>query len=379
MSKRRGHGEGSIYKRADGRWTAVVSLAWEGCKRPRKQVYGTTRAAVAKKLRSLQHEITQGLPVGDDRITVGEFLGYWAENVLPNTVKSVNTVDNYRWIVSHIIPALGPKKLRALEPDDIEALLRTKAADGYAASVVSRIKFVLGRTLAHAERRGKVARNVARLVDVPAAKPRREGRTLTNEQATTLLLAAEGDRLEALYLTGLMLGLRPGELGGLTWDDVDISAGLLHVRRAMKLERGRQHLGDLKTGRSRRTLTMPARLVTAMKVHRSRQAAERLAAPIWLDTDGLVFTTEVGTAIDPANLRRSFDRLTRHAGLGHWTPYELRHSCASLLSAAGVPIELCADVLGHTDERMMYRHYRHAVAPTVTAAVAPMERMFGAS
>jgi len=94
---------------------------------------------------------------------------------------------------------------------------------------------------------------------------------------------------------------------------------------------------------------------------------------------GLVFTTEVGTPIDPANLRRSFAALTEAAGLGHWTPYELRHSAASLLSAAGVHAEVVGDVLGHDGTRMVATVYRHAVTPTVAAAVAPMEAMFAAS
>lgn len=89
-----------------------------------------------------------------------------------------------------------------------------------------------------------------------------------------------------------------------------------------------------------------------------------------------MFTTSVGTALDPANLRRSFSALTRSAGLGHWTPKDLRHSAASLLSAAGVPLELIADILGHDGTRMAGGVYRHAVRPTVAAGAVATQQLF---
>ena len=81
--------------------------------------------------------------------------------------------------------------------------------------------------------------------------------------------------------------------------------------------------------------------------------------------------------MSPSNLRRDLARLTVAAGLGRWSPNELRHSAASLLSASGVPLEQIADVLGHTDTRMLLKHYRHPISRTIDAAAAPMERLFG--
>ncbi len=117
----------------------------------------------------------------------------------------------------------------------------------------------------------------------------------------------------------------------------------------------------------------------ALARQRVTQAHQRLATgSTWADND-LVFATAVGTPINASNLRRSFSRLTARAGIGNWTPRELRHSAASLLSAAGVPIEEVMDLLGHVDTRMLERVYRHRVRPTVEAAAAPMERLFAES
>jgi hypothetical protein len=90
-----------------------------------------------------------------------------------------------------------------------------------------------------------------------------------------------------------------------------------------------------------------------------------------------VFTSIVGTPINPANYRRSFARLTEQAGLGHWHPHELRHSAVSLLSAAGLRLEDIADVVGHSSTRMTAEVYRHHVMPTITAGQAAMDQIFG--
>jgi integrase len=238
-----------------------------------------------------------------------------------------------------------------------------------------RVHGEIARILRFAERRGKVMRNVATLVDVPAG-PKKQGRSLTVAQAKAVLEAAGGDRLEALYVTGLLMGLRPGELLGLPWTAIDFDAERLRVHRSLKREHNKLVIGEPKTLRSRRTLDMPALVLDALKSHRERQEVERLDADAnWIET-GLVFTTIVGTPIDPSNLRREFDRLTRTAGVGHWHPHELRHSAASLLSAAGVPIEQISDVLGHEGPRTTAAVYRHLVNPSVSAGKAPMDSLF---
>lgn len=193
-----------------------------------------------------------------------------------------------------------------------------------------------------------------------------------------MLLASAADHpLEALVVTGLMLGLRPGELLGLRWEDADLDNEVLEIRRSLKQERSGLRLGDPKTPRSGRRLDLPSLVVEALQRHRLRQAEARLGAgPLWQD-NGLVFCTSVGTPMDQANLRRAFTRITQRAGLGHWHPHELRHSNYSLLAAQGVPLEKIADLQGHRDKRMGDLVYRHRVTPSVDAAVTATERMFG--
>jgi integrase len=248
------------------------------------------------------------------------------------------------------------------------------AEKGLSRASIARTLNVLRRVLRNAERRGVVSRNVANLVDVPAA-PVKRSRSLAVQQAHDLLEVAHGDRLEALYITGLMMGLRPGELLGLPWSAVAFEACTLRVTQSLLREGPSLVIGETKTPQSRRILLMPEPVAAALRRHQLTQDAERRASPVWTES-GLVFTTAVGTAVDPSNLRRGFSRLTKEAGIGHWHPHELRHSAASILSAAGVPLEVIADILGHDGVRTTSAVYRHLLEPTIRGGADPMERLF---
>ena len=221
---------------------------------------------------------------------------------------------------------------------------------------------------------------MVRFTNVPAGSSTTR-RSLTPEQAKRVLAAVRGDRLRGLVVTGVALGLRPGELLGLSWRDVDLDAGVIHLRQQIKREHNRPVLGELKTARSRRSLRCPVDVVEALRERRVLQDEERAAAGSqWADdwaAQELVFTTANGRPVDASNLRRYFRRACTAAEIGRWTPYEMRHSAASLMSAAGVPLEHVADVLGHNGTAMAALVYRHVLAPTVEAGAAPMQALLG--
>jgi integrase len=378
-TRRRGGGEGSIYRRADGKWVGSADLGWLGDKRRRKVVYGRTQAEVRDKLRALRNVIDAGLPLPDDQLTVGELVERFLCDVAPDRV-SASTLDNYRRVAKHhLIPTLGRKKLAALTPMDVQALIRAKMDAGYSPRTVRLIRGLLVQCISQAERWGIVARNVARLTDGPKLA-RSEGRTLSPLQARQLLDAARGDRLEACFIVLLALGLRKGEALGVAWTDIDLDRGLLVVRQALKRVGGAVSLGDVKTSGSRRMINLPDEVVAALRSHRARQAAERLAAgPSWHES-ALVFTTPIGTPIDPSNFRRQFDKICGRAGLIGWHPHELRHSAASIMLAAGVPLEVVSRVLGHASIRITADVYGHIMDPQRKQAADAMSSvLWGAS
>jgi len=282
---------------------------------------------------------------------------------------SINTVDNYRWTHSHLKPALDRKKLTALTAIDIERFLvhRRDNAD-LSKNSLQRLKSHLASAIEEAEHRDWIHRNVARIARVPQSHTKQR-RSLTPEQARQLLDAAKGHRLEAAILVGLTRGLRPGEILGLRWADLELDARtpVMHIRQAIKRENNQLRLGEPKTAKSKRALVIPDVAVAALRSHRRLQNEERLRnGDVWRDL-GLVFCTEIGTLIDPSNFRREFKKLTKAADLGNWTLYEMRHSAASLLIAMGVQIEQVADLLGHKDATTLLEVYRHDVAVAVDA------------
>lgn len=362
-----GNGNGSVYQEGartgnPGRWVAQVKT--EGGKFRRS--YHPTEAKARTALRKMLAQVDDGKVIADGNATVRDLLDRWEAKVLPAGHLSVRTLDTYAWACSILRADLGTIRLRRLTPELVEDAFEARAVAGMSRASLVKVRSVLGKALEYAQRRGMVSQNVARIVELPAqARRAEEGRSMTVEQARTLLAAPH--RLTALWAVMLYLGLRPGEATGLLWSDVDLERGVVHVRRSLKLERGRLVLDErLKTDRSRRSLDTPSQVVAALRAHRTEQAKAQLrAGELWQPPyPELVFTTALGTPLGPRNVHRSLTALTERLGLGPWHPHELRHSAASLMSEAGVPIERIADQLGHDGTRMGLLVYRHAVKPT---------------
>lgn len=202
-----------------------------------------------------------------------------------------------------------------------------------------------------------MVRNVATHVDAPP-KVRRELTPLTGGQVRQLLDSSRADRLAALYVVAVGLGMRQGELLGLRWSDVDLDAGLLSVRHT--LQRRTYLLADPKTERGRRTLAMPEVVKFALREHRRLQVAERLAAGPqgWHERD-LVFTTTRGTALDTRNVARALQAALERACLPRVTFHSLRHACATLLIEHGEELAVVSRLLGHANLSTTADVYAH--------------------
>jgi integrase len=206
---------------------------------------------------------------------------------------------------------------------------------------------------------GLVPRNVCEDVEQPRLG-REEMQPLDRAQTRHLLkTAAESeDRFEALYVLAVHTGMRPGELLGLRWEDVDLDAGSLRVNRA--LSDGK--LAETKTKRSRRRIDLSAGSVAALKAHHKRQLEERVQkAGLWRD-NGLVFPSTIGTPLSHRNLVRTFKRLLKRAGLPQSIRlYDLRHTCATLLLNSNVHPKYVQELLGHASISQTLDTYSHVL------------------
>ncbi len=292
---------------------------------------------------------------------------------------SSNTASNYRSMAElHIKPTLGRKKVAHLTTADVDRLLSKKSDSGLSVSTVGRIRNVLSQALDQGIRWGSVHRNVASLSRSPKGV-RAEGRSLTPEQAQTLLCATRGHRNEILYALMLATGLRRGEALGLQWRDFDEDNGIMLIRRQLTREDGVLFNKDTKTAKSRRAINLPAPLILKLKSHRAIQNEMRLRLGKAWTNSGHIFTTSIGTPIDPRSISREFREICRDAGIGDWHPHELRHSAASLMLAQGVKLQVVSEILGHSSIRMTADVYGHILAPDRKAAADAMTDLLWAS
>jgi integrase len=150
-----------------------------------------------------------------------------------------------------------------------------------------------------------VARNVAKLVVVPGGS-QPEVVPLSGEEARALLSAAEGTRPYALWAVALAVGLRRGEALGLRWKDVDLDRGELRVSQTLRRVDGRLQFLPPRSERSRRRVPLPSVTVAALKRHRMQATLEAAKRGGWIGPDDLVFTSSIGTPLEPRNANRAF-------------------------------------------------------------------------
>ncbi len=359
---KRANGEGSIFKRKDGGWSGELSYRDEQGIAKRRTVYGRTQAEVRAKLREARQRVDAGEPVKDAAVTVAAWLGDWVAKALPASDRKQSTQDLYATIArAHLVPTVGHLTLDRLRPSDVEALIVAKRAAGLSGSTVRTIYTVLRGALDIAVRDGLVRRNVAAAVKRPAVE-RKDAAYLPAEPAQRLVEALRGDRHEALFRLLLATGLRRGEALALHWSDVDLDGGALRVRWTLSRTSRGLKLGEPKAEKSRRTVPLPRSAVETLRAHRKRQAAEQLAAGTAWQGRGLVFTTEIGTPLEPRNVLRRFQVLARRAGLEGLHLHTLRHSAASFLLAAGTHTKVVQEHLGHSSYAITADTYSH-VAP----------------
>ncbi len=375
---RRGANEGTIRERKDGRWEARVLVTRPDGRRTRRSLLGRTRAAVRDKLQAALRGEASGLPLPAERMTVGAFLDHWLRDSAKPSVRPRTYVSYASVVRVHLAPGLGQLPLARLSPQHVQTFLNAKSASGLSPRTVGYLRAVLRQALGQAERWGMVTRNVARLAEPPRI-PRREVSPLSPEEARRFLDAIRGDRLEALYLVALGVGLRQGEILGLAWSDVDLEASTVTVRHALQRVDGALVLVEPKSATSRRVIALPALVRDALRAHRLRQRTERLlAGSRWQDDSrDLVFRTTVGTPMDGIAVTRRFQAVLRQAGLPRQRFHDLRHACASLLLAQGVAPRVVMETLGHSQISLTLNTYSHVIPALGRAAADQMDAVLG--
>jgi integrase len=304
---------------------------------------------------------------------LGEYLGRWLTDSVRDTVRPT-TFERYEQMVRlHIRPVLGQLKLKNLTSTHVRGLYRQKLDAGLAPRIVQYIHVTLHKALEQAIADGLVPRNATEAVKPPQVR-REEMRPLTAEQVRILFGAAKGARLEALYILAVTTGLRQGELLGLKWDDVDLEASTLRVRRTLTTAKGGPQLTAPKTKGSRRTVKLTQNAVQALRSHLERQLDEiDRAGSLWRE-NGLIFASESGDPLDRRNVTtHRFKPLLERAGLPQIRFHDLRHTCATLLLTKNVNPKIVSEMLGHASIAITLDTYSHVLPTMQDSAAKAME------
>ena len=383
MTKRRSRGDGGLYWNEDRqRWIAEATIGYRpNGKRIVRKASHKTKTGAKEKLKEILRDYEDGLTTSQTGYTVAQAATDWLANY-ERIGRDTNTVRTVRGLVeNHVIPALGARPLRDLSADDVDEWLAEKA-QSMVTSTLRLLHSILRRAITRAQTRDKVKRNVVLLCECPVGRGTgRPSKALTLAQAEAVLRAAEDSPMRGYIVTGLLTGARTEELRPLTWAHVDLEGNQdanPPVPPNIKVWRSVRAGGETKTRKSRRSLALPQRAVTALRAQREAVNALREAAGTrWQDHD-LVFPTRLGTEQDDANVRRDFRKVLERAGLAakEWTPRELRHSFVSLLSDDGMPIEQISRLVGHSGTSVTELVYRKQIRPVVEDGAVAMDRIF---
>ena len=375
--RRRGHGEGSIHQRPDGRWTASVDLGIVNGKRRRKYVYGKTRKEVAEKLKALHTQQQQGVKLAGGTKTVEQHLAWWLEHVV-RAERSSSTYVTYESLIRvHIVPTIGAIKLRDLTAERCQELWNALKTTLAPRSIKS-CRAIVVTALELAVRWGDIPRNVATLTEMPTVE-KHEPPLVDQDKARRLLKAAAGERLEALLYAALETGCRIGELIALRRRDLDLVKRAIRVEgsmgRSLKTEDApsRPQRGPTK-GRKPRTLTISPQLAARLREHLQRVDAERAEADDW-DDHGLVFPSSRGTPLLQQSVGEALARVLERAGLEPMTFHSLRHWSASLMLANGVSPAVVKERLGHAAYATTMDIYAHVIPQVEEGSAETMGKL----
>ena len=333
---RRGHNEGNIRQRTDGRWEVRLSagMDYKTGKPRRTSTCCNTRQEAIAILQQQAHEVrTQGWrdPMA---VTLGEWYEYWLDTYMKDTVKQ-STYASYRSYLNKHFCVLGKILLKKLEPHTLQEFYNYKfREEGLSPKTLRNYHMALHKCLQQAVKERLLIYNPCDAVTLPSGeKP--EIVVFTNDQQRALVQASYRHRYGVFIRLDLCTGLRMGELLALKWEDIDFSTAQLHVRRTInRLAKYEAHdgenkteivFGTPKTKNSRRTIPLTRTMADELTRWKQQQAQDKIRAGDKYTDDGFIVTNEFGHYFEQKTFKDYYDRLLKDADIGHFTFHALRH------------------------------------------------------
>ena len=364
MAKRRSNGDGMLRKRGDGRWEQRLSIGVQPNGKPKfKYFYGKTQKEVKEKVKAFQKEQEEGLVTED--VTFETWANTWFEGYKSRLEKS--TQDGYRYTLRKLVDHFGHMKLRTIKTMHVEQFLQQMKDEGKSDSYLSKLRGMLYQLLNKAEANDLIRKNPVRF----AEKMKRDGPTsekepFTAEEVQKLMKELPFDRIGLSIRVMLCTGLRGQELLGLEPQHIEPDGSMVHVRQAVKLEKGVPYIGPTKSRDSVRDVPVPEDMRPYVQAL-SHQGGKKF---IWEST------RVPGQPTNPSGFRKAFkNALAKVEGVRLLTPHCCRHTYVTQLQAQGVDMATIQSLVGHADLTMT-GHYLHVQDEIKSNAVEKLGPLF---
>ena len=391
MAKKRGNNEGTISKRKDGRWCAVLTTGYdENNKQKRQFFYGKIRQSVADKLNKTINDITNGLYVEPNKVTVAEWLKVWLMEYKKPSVRST-TYESYEYLNRvHIKPSIGHFYLKDLRPEHLQKLYNDKVykegsdkKSRISARTVKNMHNVIHAALDQAVLNNLVIKNVSNSTVLPKCT-KKQIRVLTIDEQKAFVCILDDEKHKLAFLIALGTGLRLGEVSALKWQDFNFYENTIKICRTVRRTKifidGRMTKSQLiyqtpKTDAGNRTIPIPASIVTSIKEYKKNQNLHILSSgPLYQNND-LMFCNEYGVQLDPSSLSKMFSRLIKKANLDHINFHGLRHTFATRLLEVNEHPKVVQEILGHSDISLTLNTYTHVMPEIKKSAIQKIEHL----
>ncbi|MFK7778296.1 MAG: site-specific integrase [Gimesia sp.] len=364
---KRSNGEGTVFKsKATRKWVAQVTYYEDG-KRKRKTRSANNRSDANSHLRKLHEEIESGFSKCTD--TVGKYLKSWLKNVEHENTE--NTFISTRNIIqNHVIPLIGRKNLTKLSPLDIQDMVDKLRDSGTGSRTVQMAYSYLNTAMIRAYSFRMIRENPCG----PVRKPKHskaKANPFSVDEVQSLLKHLKGKQFHNLVYVAITTGMRPGELFGLFWENVDFDNAQIHVMQQLSNAGGRKKLKPPKTKSSVRTIDISQSTVDALADQRKQLLRSGHAGSEY------VFLGRNGASVGYINFQKIWNAMLSEAEIEHRGFHQTRHTFATFAISGGVPITAVSQALGHANTAITLSIYAHAMPSQRSDATNAVSKIIG--
>lgn len=379
MSKRRKQGEGTLRKRADGRWEARVVIGYDDKGNPiTKNVTAMEKGKCLEKLEQLKEKCgVQLTGKVKAEMAFGDWLDFWYQQYAKQTLRPTTQLGYENMIYNHIITDIGKIPLNKLTQNDLQQFytrlknggrkVRTELyGKGLSDRMVRGCHAMCRKALEKAVADGIIRINPAIGCKLPPKKAK-EMQVLTREEMQRFMAQAKADGYFELFLLELCTGMRRGEIVALQWDDLNLQTGELHICRQATTVHGNIHICAPKTKSSIRTVILPPDIVKILAEYKKRiNSRWMFPSPVKEDAP-----------YHPSAIRKVLDRTLERAECKHVRFHDLRHTFATTALANGMDVKTLSAIIGHISSETTLNIYTHITDNMQRSAANKIEQGFG--